>query len=353
MLSHLFGPRRPPLPPPSPTYTGKPIVSSGNTIRNPNSTVCQNWIFSFPAMELEFRCINCGHPVEKLYIQYSPGNIRLSKCEVCRSISDEYVECELMIIVIDLILHKPKAYRHLLFNTLSRQSIINSDSDRNTHMLFKSLALFFLLDACKPLVPISNREGRNSVYASELKIMGNALLGNLVFLGSFAGLARKLLNLVDGFHGYKDVVLAVLVSSYLKVFTVAMLVWTFPALVVYVVDLFVVSSNLVALRVISEPSSSSSSLSRCANESERHHFRIRRKHKRSKQQSAKQILLEEEKRSCLLHIIRLDGEQKQKEAVVGLQQVGNMETAPADWSNQSAELSLAAALLTCCYFPRL
>eukprot|EP00249_Psilotum_nudum_P017290 c26250_g1_i2 orf=373-843(+) len=45
-------------------------------------------------------CVHCGTPVNEVYVQYSPGNIRLTKC----------------IIVIDLILHKPEAYRHLFFN---------------------------------------------------------------------------------------------------------------------------------------------------------------------------------------------------------------------------------------------
>ncbi|KAL0462226.1 UNVERIFIED_CONTAM: protein ARV 1 [Sesamum latifolium] len=28
----------------------------------------------------DFRCVQCGFPIKTLYIQYSPGNIRLMKC---------------------------------------------------------------------------------------------------------------------------------------------------------------------------------------------------------------------------------------------------------------------------------
>lgn len=34
----------------------------------------------------------------------------------CRSVADKYVECEFVLIAIDLALHRIQAYRHLLFN---------------------------------------------------------------------------------------------------------------------------------------------------------------------------------------------------------------------------------------------
>ncbi|GAV77855.1 Arv1 domain-containing protein, partial [Cephalotus follicularis] len=58
-----------------------------------------------------------------LFGQYSPGNICLIKCENCKSVADEYIECEFMILLIDLILHKPKAYRHLLYNVLHQDTL--------------------------------------------------------------------------------------------------------------------------------------------------------------------------------------------------------------------------------------
>ncbi|PKI62990.1 hypothetical protein CRG98_016629, partial [Punica granatum] len=71
----------------------------------------------------KYRCVQCGHGIGTLFVQYSPGNIRLMKCERCKSVADEYIECELMILLIDLILHKTKAYRHLLYNVLLQETV--------------------------------------------------------------------------------------------------------------------------------------------------------------------------------------------------------------------------------------
>ncbi|PPR90168.1 hypothetical protein GOBAR_AA30515 [Gossypium barbadense] len=70
---------------------------------------------------MEYRCVQCGFRIKTLFVQYSPGNIRLMKCVNCKAVADEYIECELMIVLIDLILHKPKAYRHVLFNVLNHE----------------------------------------------------------------------------------------------------------------------------------------------------------------------------------------------------------------------------------------
>ncbi|KAK8918401.1 hypothetical protein KSP39_PZI021375 [Platanthera zijinensis] len=59
-----------------------------------------------------FRCTHCGWRIRRLFIQYSPGNIRLMKCDNCKAVADPYIECEFMIIFIDLILHKTKALLH-------------------------------------------------------------------------------------------------------------------------------------------------------------------------------------------------------------------------------------------------
>ncbi|KAI5427363.1 Protein ARV 2, variant 3 [Lathyrus oleraceus] len=89
-----------------------------------------------------YRCIQCGFNIKTLYLQYSPGNIRLMKCENCKAVADEYIECEITIIIIDLILHKPKAYRHLLYN------VINQETLKFQGLLWKLAAIFLLFDAC-------------------------------------------------------------------------------------------------------------------------------------------------------------------------------------------------------------
>ncbi|XLR09880.1 hypothetical protein S83_037818 [Arachis hypogaea] len=55
-----------------------------------------------------YQCVRCSFPIKSFYVQYSPDNIRLMKCEKCKAIADECLECEIMIPMIDLMLHKQK-----------------------------------------------------------------------------------------------------------------------------------------------------------------------------------------------------------------------------------------------------
>ena len=60
-------------------------------------------------------CVNCGTPVDKLYLQFG-GGYRLHKCAACGEVADKYVEYERALVVIDLVLLKRAAFRHLMFN---------------------------------------------------------------------------------------------------------------------------------------------------------------------------------------------------------------------------------------------
>ena len=66
--------------------------------------------------QLQLQCVECGACIPHVYKEYSKGNIRLSVCETCGHVADKYVEYEVVLIVIDLLLFKPQAYRHILYN---------------------------------------------------------------------------------------------------------------------------------------------------------------------------------------------------------------------------------------------
>ncbi|KAL2504665.1 Arv1-like protein [Abeliophyllum distichum] len=195
-----------------------------------------------------FRCVRCGFPITTLYIQYSPGNIRLMKCENCEAVADEYIECEIMILIIDLILHKPKAYRHLFYNMFSKETL-NIEG-----LIWKSILGFVILDAYGIWVLSTYDKEWNANVTSLLwdfgKMFAGVLFGNLVLLCVMFVGARKFLNSSAQLYGYKDILLGVLVSSYFKIFLVATMVWEFPSSVIFIIDLFVISSNTVALKVI-------------------------------------------------------------------------------------------------------
>uniref|UniRef100_A0AAR5QH63 Protein ARV n=1 Tax=Dendroctonus ponderosae TaxID=77166 RepID=A0AAR5QH63_DENPD len=67
--------------------------------------------------EYKYYCTNCGGKVEGLFKKYSETVLKLTECKCCNEIADKYVEYDIVIIIIDLILLNTKAYRHILLNT--------------------------------------------------------------------------------------------------------------------------------------------------------------------------------------------------------------------------------------------
>ena len=60
----------------------------------------------------------CGAPAPSRGFtrRYSATDIVLSRCESCGQCANKYVEMETTLILMDLLLHRPSAFRHLLFN---------------------------------------------------------------------------------------------------------------------------------------------------------------------------------------------------------------------------------------------
>ncbi|KAJ7963394.1 putative Arv1 [Quillaja saponaria] len=186
---------------------------------------------------MAYRCVQCGFPIKTLYVQYSPGNIRLMKCENCKAVADEYIECEVMvhnpfeklelylfkILLIDLILHKPKAYRHLLYNVLNQETV------ETEGLFWKSTLSFLLLDAYRSLILESSREDWGSSRSFTLliltcwKMLMDVFFGNLMFFSTFLIMVRIFLRTSLGNPRDKDIVLAISISSYVKVFLIAMM----------------------------------------------------------------------------------------------------------------------------------
>ncbi|WCJ19915.1 Arv1-like protein [Euphorbia peplus] len=201
---------------------------------------------------MEYRCVECGSEIKTLFVQYSPGNIRLMKCENCKAVADEYVECELLIILIDLVLHKQKAYRHLLYNVLNQETL-NLEG-----LLLKSTVAFLLLDAYRSLLLQRNEEQQGSslsfsfLVSRSQKMSMDVFVGNLIFFCILLLAMKILLDKSVEISRCKNLLGAIVVSSYFKIFSIAMMVWEFPSSAIFIIDLFVLSSNVVALKVITE-----------------------------------------------------------------------------------------------------
>ncbi|XP_024010013.1 protein arv1 homolog isoform X3 [Eutrema salsugineum] len=202
-------------------------------------------------MAREKKCVECGHKVKSLFIQYSPGNFRLMKCENCKEVADEYIECELMIIFIDLILHKTKAYRHLLYNGVTQETL------NVQHLLWKLVLAYLLLDTYRSLLLRRTNVDDSSVSMclASLEILVNVLSTNFAFVLSFA-LAAKIMLVMSVDASRKEILLGILISSYVKIFLFAMPVWDIPVSVIFIVDMLVLTSNAVALKVMTDSTTS-------------------------------------------------------------------------------------------------
>ena len=63
-----------------------------------------------------YRCIHCLTPCGALYRKYGAATIKLSQCSECKRDVDPYCEREWLLVVLDCILLREQAYRHLLFH---------------------------------------------------------------------------------------------------------------------------------------------------------------------------------------------------------------------------------------------
>ncbi|KAH1257968.1 Protein arv1 [Glycine max] len=238
--------------------------------------------FSYDCVYL--RCIQCWCPVKTLYVQYSPGNIRLMKCENCKAVADEYIECEIMILVIDLILHKPKAYRHLLHNVINQETmkfhvwlsssiippalpscIIISLCIKSKIPAFGLLLLNYILhmrtlsfveDRCLILESSKGKLGSSNSVSSLVsicwKVLMDVIIGNLMFLLTFFFMVKMFFHVSITISRCIDLLLTLMISSYFKIFLIAMMVWDFPSSVIFIIELFCLSSNAAALKVMTE-----------------------------------------------------------------------------------------------------
>ncbi|CAN6883040.1 unnamed protein product [Brassica oleracea] len=198
-------------------------------------------------MASEYRCVGCGLRVKSLFIQYSPGNIRLMKCGNCKEVADEYIECERMIVFIDLVLHRPKVYRHVLYNEINQETV------NVQHLLWKLVFAYLLLDSYRSLLLRRTHEHLSLVLITMKVVLVDVLSTNLAFLFSFAIAAKVLLHEVSR---KREILLGILISSYFKIFLLAMLVWEFPVSVIFIIDILVLTSNSMALKVMTESSTS-------------------------------------------------------------------------------------------------
>ncbi|KAM9779043.1 protein ARV1 isoform 2-T2 [Syngnathus typhle] len=200
-----------------------------------------------------FRCIECNEKATELHRDYSNGILKITLCGSCQKPVDKYIEYDPVIILIDAVLCKIQAFRHILFNT--------------SWDIHWKLCMFCLL--CEAYLRWSLRHSSESSddpadiirYTKEWEFYGMVTLAALELLAFCGGvlfvLRAAAMSYSGRSYGGGDVDLhlllrALLLSCYGKVLLVPAVIWEhdFLPLCLGFIKVFVLTSNMQAVRVI-------------------------------------------------------------------------------------------------------
>ncbi|KAM3860904.1 protein ARV1 [Diretmus argenteus] len=208
-----------------------------------------------------FRCIECNEEATELHRDYSNGILKITICESCQKPVDKYIEYDPVIILIDAILCKTQAFRHILFNT-----------SLNIHW---KLCVFCLL--CEAYLRWSLLQGSEQStdpadiirYTKEWDFYGMFGLAALELAAFCSGVLGFLWlavgSLQDGKPELSLLLRALLLSCYGKVLLIPAVIWEhdYSPLCLGLIKLFVLTSNSQAIRVILNSSRRLSLLAVC------------------------------------------------------------------------------------------
>ncbi|KAM6992580.1 protein ARV1 [Tautogolabrus adspersus] len=196
----------------------------------------------------DFRCIECNEKAAELHRDYSNGILKTTICGSCQKPVDKYIEYDPVIILIDAILCKTQAFRHILFNT-----------SLNIHW---KLCVFCLL--CEAYLRWSLLHGSEQSsdpadiirYTKEwdfYNMFGLAALELSAFCGGVLWFLWVVVGRLQGGTVELSLLLrALLLSCYGKVLLIPAVIWEhdYSPLCLGLIKLFVLTSNSQAIRVI-------------------------------------------------------------------------------------------------------
>ncbi|NXF52742.1 ARV1 protein, partial [Oceanites oceanicus] len=194
-----------------------------------------------------YRCIECHGEAAELYRDYQRGVLRISICKSCQKPVDKYIEYDPVIILINAILCKTQAYRHILFNTKI-----------NIH---GKLCIFCLL--CEAYLRwLQLQDSSQNIdpddlirYAKEwdfYRMFGIASLEQTSFLlGIFITLWWMRPEMLKTKSDFILLLKALLLSSYGKLLLIPAVIWEhdYTPLCLAFIKVFVLISNSQAIRV--------------------------------------------------------------------------------------------------------
>ncbi|KAG7460978.1 hypothetical protein MATL_G00204580 [Megalops atlanticus] len=197
--------------------------------------------------KVPYRCVECSSNAHELHRDYSNGILKITICDSCQKPVDKYIEYDPAIILIDAILCKTQAFRHIIFNTKI-----------NIHW---KLCVFCLL--CEAYLRWSQLQGSEHSsdpadiirYTKEWDfycMFGFAALELAVFLGGVVAFVWMVQSFLQSSVDLPMLVKALLLSSYGKLLLIPAVIWEhdYSPLCFSLIKLFVLTSNSQAVRVI-------------------------------------------------------------------------------------------------------
>ncbi|XP_008056144.1 protein ARV1 [Carlito syrichta] len=195
----------------------------------------------------QYRCIECNREAKELYRDYNHGVLKITICKSCQKPVDKYIEYDPVIILINAILCKAQAYRHIIFNT-----------EINIH---GKLCIFCLL--CEAYLRWWQLQDSNQNtdpddlirYAKEWDFYRMFAIASLeqaaFFVGIFTFLGVERPMTTKKRLNFNLLLKALLLSSYGKLLLIPAVIWEhdYTPLCLKLIKIFVLTSNFQATRV--------------------------------------------------------------------------------------------------------
>ncbi|XP_033873986.3 protein ARV1 isoform X1 [Acipenser ruthenus] len=194
-----------------------------------------------------YKCIECSQEANELHRDYSNGVLKITICKSCQKPVDKYIEYDPVIILIDAILCKAQAYRHIIFNT--------------TLNIHGKLFVFCLL--CEAYLRWSQLQGSKQSsdpadiirYTKEwdfYRMFGLAALELMMFLVGVFTFLWLIKGYLKTIFEPAMMLKALLLSSYGKLLVIPAVIWEhdYSPLCLHLIKVFVLTSNSQAVRVI-------------------------------------------------------------------------------------------------------
>jgi len=198
-----------------------------------------------------YMCVECGARAEETYKQYSMDIIKLTQCGKCSENVDKYIEYDFVLVLLDILLHKSQAYRHVLFNvktkSASRLSVLCVLCD--TYMKWVTFHHMYLEDFPTP-------NDWHVILGLQFYVMLGIstmeFLINIFVTASVVLLANKRRKIPRELS-FQNIFQILTISSYGKFLAVAALIWNKENSNAYLIltKIFVITSNAEAIKVAS------------------------------------------------------------------------------------------------------